>query len=113
MKEMVARFLIGGIIVSLFSAIAEIVRPKSFAGIFGAAPSIALATLGITVAEHGRVYAATETRSMLLGAVGFLLYAAVTSHLLMRYRTSALASTIALLPLWFATSFGLWFVIIR
>jgi hypothetical protein len=42
--ELVARFLIGGIIVSLFAAIAEIVRPKSFAGLFGAAPSIALTT---------------------------------------------------------------------
>jgi hypothetical protein len=28
-------------------------RPKTFAGLFGAAPSVALATLGIAVYRHG------------------------------------------------------------
>ena len=38
------RFFVGGVVVSVFAALAEIFRPKSFAGLFGAAPSIALAT---------------------------------------------------------------------
>jgi hypothetical protein len=34
---MLVRFLVGGAIVSLFAALGGVVRPKSFAGIFGAA----------------------------------------------------------------------------
>ena len=49
--EILARFLIGGAIVSFFAVLAEMFRPKSFAGLFGAAPSIALATIGITIAD--------------------------------------------------------------
>ena len=49
MKEMLLRFAIGGSVVSLFALLGEVLRPKSFAGIFGAAPSrFALATLGLT-----------------------------------------------------------------
>ena len=42
MGELLARFLIGGVIVSFFAVLGEMFRPKSFAGLFGAAPSIAL-----------------------------------------------------------------------
>ena len=74
--ELLARFLIGGVIVSFFAVLAEMFRPKSFAGLFGAAPSIALATIGITISGHGKAYAAVEARSMIFGAIAFLLYAA-------------------------------------
>ena len=50
--------------VDFFAVLAEIFRPKSFAGLFGAAPSIALATIGITIAGHGKTYAAIEARFM-------------------------------------------------
>src|SRR5208282_1351416 len=60
MAELVFRFLIGGAVVSIFAVLAEVFKPKSFAGLFGAAPSIALATIGITIAHYGKAYAATE-----------------------------------------------------
>jgi hypothetical protein len=107
--ELVARFFIGGILVSLFAVIAEMVRPKSFAGLFGAAPSIALTTLGIAIVQHGKDYAAFEARSMVWGAIGFFLYAAVASWLLMRYKTRALVTTVGLLPLWLGMSLAFWF----
>ena len=107
--ELVARFLIGGVLVSLFAAIAEIVRPKSFAGLFGAAPSIALTTLGMGIVQHGKEYAAIEARSMVFGAIAFLVYAAVASWLLMRFKTRALATTVGLLPLWLGVSLAFWF----
>ena len=44
MTEFLIRFLIGGAIVSAFAMIGDVLRPKSFAGLFGAAPSVALAT---------------------------------------------------------------------
>lgn len=113
MKELVLRFLIGGVIVSLFAVVGEILRPKSFAGLFGAAPSIALATLGITIAEHGKAYAAIESRSMIFGSIAFFCYASVTSWVLMRFRLHALAATTALLPIWLGASLGLWFLASR
>ena len=67
MLEILARFAIGGVVVSLFAMLGDVFRPKSFAGLFGAAPSIALATLGLTVAHQSKAYAAVEARSMMLG----------------------------------------------
>jgi len=63
------RFFIGGLAVSLFAVLADVIRPKSFAGLFGAAPSIALATLVLTVSERGASFAAAEGRSMMVGGV--------------------------------------------
>ncbi|GAC1421712.1 MAG: DUF3147 family protein [Acidobacteriaceae bacterium] len=113
MEDTLIRFAIGGLAVSLFAALGDIFSPKSFAGLFGAAPSIALATLGLTVAHQGRAYAATEARSMILGAAAFLFYAAAVSWVLMRYKRAALETTLALLPVWFVSAFGLCFVLLR
>jgi hypothetical protein len=53
MLEYGLRFLAGGIAVSVFAALSDVLRPKSFAGLFGAAPSIALATLLLTLSQKG------------------------------------------------------------
>jgi hypothetical protein len=45
MEQYLIRFFTGGLMVSAFAAVGDVVRPKSFAGLFGAAPSIAIATL--------------------------------------------------------------------
>jgi len=108
--ELIARFLIGGAIVSVFAVLAEVCQPKSFAGLFGAAPSVALPTIGIAIAQHGKDYAAIEARSMLFGAIAFLTYAAVASWILMRHKTRALMTTVGLLPLWLGASLALWFL---
>jgi Protein of unknown function (DUF3147) len=55
--EYAVRFLIGGAAVSAFALLGDILRPKSLAGLFGAAPSVALATLGIALIQHGSSYA--------------------------------------------------------
>jgi hypothetical protein len=54
MLEYALRFLAGGIAVSAFAVLGDTLRPKSFAGLFGAAPSIAFATLLITTVAKGR-----------------------------------------------------------
>lgn len=109
--ELLARFLIGGVIVSFFAVLAEMFRPKSFAGLFGAAPSIALATIGITVVGHGKAYATVEARSMIFGALAFLLYAASVSWMLLHLKQRALTATIALMPVWFAALCVFWLVV--
>ena len=68
MLEYGLRFLAGGIAVSAFAAFGDTLRPKSFAGLFGAAPSIAVATLLITLSQKGTPFAAVEGRSMIVGA---------------------------------------------
>lgn len=113
MTDLVLRFLIGGTVVSLFAILGDIFRPKSFAGLFGAAPSIALATLGLTIHHDGRLYAAVEARSMIAGALAMAVYAAAVSWVLTRYKLPTLAVTLTILPLWFGVSFGLWRLCLR
>jgi hypothetical protein len=61
--------------VSFFAVIGDMLKPKSFAGRFGAAPSVALATLGLTIIADGKAYASIEARSMIVGACSFFVYA--------------------------------------
>jgi hypothetical protein len=105
MESLLIRFLIGGIVVSLFAALGDILRPKSFAGLFGAAPSIALATIGLTILHDGKAYAALECRSMIFA------YALLVGWVLRRYKPRALFTSLALMPIWFVVSLGLWFLL--
>ena len=111
--DLILRFLIGGAMVSLFALLGDIFRPKSFAGLFGAAPSVALATLSLTIAKHGRIYAATEARSMTAGAIALFLYAFAVSWILVHYKPPILLASLGLIPLWFITAFGLWTIFLR
>jgi uncharacterized membrane protein len=113
MTDLLLRFFIGGIVVSLFALLGDVFRPKSFAGLFGAAPSIALATLGLTIHHEGKLYAAIEARSMIAGSIAMAIYAATVSWVLLRHKPPALATTLALLPLWFGVSFGIWHFCLR
>jgi hypothetical protein len=47
----------------------DVLRPKSFAGLFGAAPSVAVATLSLALFEQGGTYVSVEGRSMMIGAL--------------------------------------------
>ncbi len=111
MTEYLLRFLIGGIAVSAFAALADTLRPKSFAGLFGAAPSIALATLAITLSKDGAAFAAVEGRSMILGAFGLGVYCWIVGLLLKRFAVSSLTGTMAALVAWFAVGFGSAFMV--
>ena len=102
------RFLIGGLIVSAFAVLGDLFKPKTFAGLFGAAPSVALATLILTVAQKGKIYAAIESRSMIAGAVAFFLYALCVMRVTARYRLSGKQAAVLSLPVWFIVAFGLW-----
>ena len=110
MSEILIRFLVGGAVVSVFAVIGDLLKPKSFAGLFGAAPSVALATLGLTIATEGASYAATEARSMMAGAMAFTAYAFCVSWIMMRYKLKTLWVTICAMPLWFGMAFGLWYL---
>jgi hypothetical protein len=105
--EYLIRFLAGGLVVSLFAVIGDVLRPKSFAGLFGAAPSVALATLTLAFWTKGGAYVAVEGRSMILGAIALAAYSLIVCQLLMRLRWSALAATTAAVIAWLGIAIGL------
>jgi uncharacterized protein DUF3147 len=111
MMEYVARFLIGGLAVSAFAILSDLLQPRSFAGLFGAAPSVALATLGIALVQHDAHYAAVQGHAMIWGAVALLVSSAVVCQLLMRFRWNALPATLVALVVWIAVALSLHFVV--
>jgi len=113
MTQLLVRFLIGGTIVSLFAVLGDLLKPKSFAGLFGAAPSVALASFGLAVATNGAAYFAQEARSMIAGAVAFFFYALLSSRLMMRFHWHAMASSFGALAVWFVVAFSGWWVCLR
>jgi hypothetical protein len=112
-KEILLRALIGGVVVSAFALLGSVLKPMRFAGLFGAAPSVALASLGLTVASKGKIYASIQARSMVGGAVAFLVYAYCVCVVMMKYKPPAMAATTLLLLLWLATAFGVWLFWLR
>src|ERR1700733_10436838 len=104
--DALVRFLIGGLAVSFFAMLADVLRPRSFAGLFGAAPSIALATLVLTVSQRGASFAALEGRSMMAGAVALAAYCGAVCVLLKCRRWHANAAAFVGLAVWFAIAFG-------
>jgi uncharacterized protein YjlB/uncharacterized membrane protein (GlpM family) len=107
MTEYLIRFLVGGVVVSAFAMLGDVLRPKSFAGLFGAAPSIALATLGIAVYRHGPDYAAFQSQAMMAGAIALAIYSIVVCHLLVQTRLRAAPATLLSLVVWLIVAFGL------
>ena len=106
MFEYGLRFLAGGIAVSAFAVLGDTLRPKSFAGLFGAAPSIALTTLLITLSQKGAPFAALEGRSMIVGAFALAAYSWTVCVLLKKFLLSSWTATMAALIVWFAVALG-------
>ena len=72
--DLLVRFVLGGIVVSAFALLGDLFKPKSFAGLFAGAPTIALATMSLTFHKHGASYLATNARSMAAGALAFAIF---------------------------------------
>jgi hypothetical protein len=72
--ETIIRFLAGGIVVLLFSLLGEVWKPKTFAGIFSAAPSVALVALTLAYLKHGSGYVRLEASAMIIGSVAMFAY---------------------------------------
>jgi hypothetical protein len=98
--DLLWRFLLGGAIVSVFALLGDVVRPRRLAGIFGGAPSVALATLALTVGTSGAAFAAVEARSMILSSLGFVLYVWLAKRLLATARWSPVLVSLAGLGIW-------------
>ena len=100
MLQTTIRFLIGGVVASLFALLSELLRPKGFAGLFAAAPSLAIASLALTATDQGPGYAALEARSMIAGEIAFIVYAVACVYFLgVRHARCAPTTTLTLV-LW-------------
>lgn len=97
--------LAGGLLVVAFALLSEALKPKRFAGLFSAAPSVAIAGLIITLADKGSTAAKADARGMIAGAIGMVGYALVVVPLLRR-RRAPVASTLAL-GAWFLLAVGI------
>lgn len=111
--EWVYRFIVGGLVIAVFASAGDILRPKGFAGLLGAAPSVALATLSLTLLSEGKAYAALEARSMAVGAAALFVYLLVCLYLMARKHVKAPAAASGALAVWGLCAFALWALLLR
>jgi hypothetical protein len=83
--EVVIKAVAGGTIVLCFAAVAQLLRPKQLAGVFSAAPSVALASVIVTAAFSGRGEVAVSEQGMIIGAVAFTGYCLAVAPLVQRW----------------------------
>ena len=117
LDELVIRFVVGGLVVSAFALIGDMLKPKPFAGLFGGAPSIAIATLALAFMNEDTHYVALEGRSMLVGALALAIYGLVVARVLLRREgrppVGAAVATSAAWLAWLGVALGLWLVVLR
>jgi uncharacterized membrane protein (GlpM family) len=111
--QWIIRFVIGGVIISFFATLGDVFKPKGFAGLFGAAPSVALATLGLTSISQGKEFAAVEAHSMVVGALAFVLYGIACVYLMGVRRLRASRAAIGALSVWGLSAWGLWALFLK
>ena len=76
-------------------------------------PSVALATLALTLRAEGAPYTATEARSMVIGAIATGAYAWACSHVMWKASISVRVITLAGLLGWLAVALLGWFCALR
>jgi hypothetical protein len=103
--------VIAGVIVCLVALLSEVVRPPALAGIFSAAPSVALAGLAVTVISAGAVAAWNQSLGMIAGSVALVVYCLVGIEATRRF--GALKGAVTSSAVWFATALSLWAVVLR
>jgi uncharacterized membrane protein (GlpM family) len=111
--EWVLRFLLGGLLVCAFATLGDILKPRGFAGLFGAAPSVAVASLTISALSQGPVTAARSSQAMVLGAIALLVYANLCLYLMGSRHLKAPPVTVLALPVWLGVAIGLWALWLR
>lgn len=95
----------GGLIVSAVALVGDAAQPKRFAGIFSAAPTVAVASLTVIAIVSGSSQFADYARGMMLGSLAFAAFALTSQPLIVRLG-SLVGSALALLS-WFAVALSL------
>ena len=96
--------------VTAFAVVGHILRPKWFAGLFGAAPAVAVASLAVTLVDKGHHDAALAAYAMVFGAAGFVAFSACVRPLLTK--TNALAASSVSCLIWVAVVVGSYLLVV-
>jgi hypothetical protein len=103
--------LAGGTLVVAFSALSDVLKPKAFAGLFAAAPSVALTSLVITVLMTGAAKATISSRGMIAGATGMIAYCVAASFLVKKF--GAVPGSVMAWGAWMVPSLAVYWLFMR
>lgn len=81
---LVVKALAGGTMVVAFALVAGMLKPKFFAGLVGAAPAVATASLLVISFTRGSSKATINASGMVVGAVGMVAYCLCAAWLVSR-----------------------------
>ncbi len=103
--------LVGGLAVVAFAALGEMLRPRGLAGIFAAAPSVAVASLAMTSLATGPASAAGLALAMLAGAAALVVSCLAGIEAVKRL--GALRGAAGVVACWCAAAVALWAAVLR
>jgi hypothetical protein len=103
------RGLAGGVLVVVFAMIGEVVSPKAFSGLFAAAPSVAIASLSLTLLTEGSRTARQDSIGMVVGGMAMAACCVVAVTAIPRIR-AVWGSLVAWIG-WAVVAFGLYWAV--
>ncbi|HUZ86061.1 MAG TPA: DUF3147 family protein [Candidatus Baltobacterales bacterium] len=86
---LVVRAVAGGALVVAFAMVSDILKPKMFAGLFSAAPSVAAASLLVSGLAMGPAKVHQSAAGMIAGACGLVVYSVAAAFLVERVGAAA------------------------
>jgi uncharacterized membrane protein (GlpM family) len=96
------RMVVGGLLVVAFAVIAELSEPKKLAGLFTAAPAVALGGLLVMLATKGAGDVRRAALGMIAGAIAMVVYCGLAAWGVRRL--GALAGSVLVLGAWGAVA---------
>ena len=114
MKEIVLlaiRVVAGGALVVAFAMVSDMLKPRMFSGLFGAAPSVATASLLVGGLAMGPDKDTKYATGMIAGAVGLVVYAMVAA-LAVKHLGSVVGSIVAWVA-WIVPAAAIYLVFMR
>jgi hypothetical protein len=105
------RVVAGGALVVAFAMLGDVLKPKMFAGLFGAAPSVATASLAVTGLAMGASRDARYAMGMIAGAIGLVVYSAAAA-LAVKHLGSVAGSMVAWIA-WLIPAGAVYWVFLR
>lgn len=107
--ELVLRAVAAGLLVIVFALIGEVFKPKAFSGLFAAAPSVAVASLAVTLGFQGPARALAEVAGMAIGGVAMTACCVVAVAAIPRFR--AVAGSLLAWVAWSVVGLGLYWAV--
>lgn len=103
------RAIAGGTLVIVFALVSHVVSPKAFSGLFAAAPSVAIASLTITVIGDGAAKARQASIGMTVGGAAMAASCVVAVAAIPRLK--AMWGSAAAWVAWMAAGIGLYWTV--